>query len=85
MKHKVATPYHPQTSGQFELSINGNKDYLDEGSEFQHEGLIPQVVGFIMGIQDSLQDNSRDVPLSLGVWKGMPPPYGNRIQGMVDD
>ena len=38
-----------------------------------------------MGIQDSLQDNSRDVPLLPGVWKSMPPSCGNRIQGMVSD
>ena len=38
-----------------------------------------------MGIQDSLQDNSWDVPLSPGVWKSIPPPCGNRIQGMVGD
>ena len=35
-----------------------------------------------MGIQDNLQENSRDVPLSPGVWKSMPPPCGNRIKGM---
>ena len=38
-----------------------------------------------MGIQNSLQDNSRDVPLSPGVWQSMPPPCGNRIEGMVGD
>ena len=47
--------------------------------------MVPQAVGFIMSIQDNLQDNSRDVPLSLGVWQSMPPPCGNRIQGMVGD
>ena len=38
-----------------------------------------------MGIQDSLQDNYWDVPLLLGVWQSMPPPCGNRIQGIVGD
>ena len=33
VKHKVATPYHPYTSGQVELGQQGNQDNTDESGE----------------------------------------------------
>ncbi|RVW18750.1 hypothetical protein CK203_098142 [Vitis vinifera] len=34
VKHKVATPYHPQTSGQL-ISKSGDQKHTDEGSEYE--------------------------------------------------
>ncbi|RVW12780.1 Retrovirus-related Pol polyprotein from transposon 17.6 [Vitis vinifera] len=35
VKHKVATPYHPQTSGQVELANREIKKHIDEGGEHE--------------------------------------------------
>ena len=36
-----------------------------------------------MGIQNSIQDHPRHVPVSLSLWQGFPFNSGNRIQGVV--
>jgi hypothetical protein len=38
--HKVATPYHPQTSGQVEVSNHEIKQHFGENNEPQQERLV---------------------------------------------
>ena len=40
VKHKVATPYHPQTSGQVELAKPGDKEHIDESGEYEQKRLV---------------------------------------------
>ena len=40
VKHKVATPYQPQTSGQVELAKPGDKEHIDESGEYEQKRLV---------------------------------------------
>ncbi|RVW72467.1 hypothetical protein CK203_060488 [Vitis vinifera] len=40
VKHKVATPYHPQTSRQVELANRENQEHIDEGGDHEQKRLV---------------------------------------------
>ena len=53
VKHKVATSYQ-----------QGNQNNIDESGELQQKGLVSQAAGFLVGIQNNIQEHPWHVPLS---------------------
>ena len=52
--HRVATPYHPQTSGQEETSNKQIKNILQKTVNAMGEGMEEQITRGTLGISDSL-------------------------------
>ena len=52
--HRVATPYHPQTSGQAETSNKQIKNILQKTVNAMGEGMEEQITRGTLGIPDSL-------------------------------
>ena len=52
--HRVATPYHPQTSGQAETSNKQIKNILQKTVNAMGEGMEEQITQGTLGISDSL-------------------------------
>ena len=76
VKHKVATPYHPQTSGQVELANREIKTIMMKVVSSNRK-LVSQAAGFLVGIWNSIQNDPKHVPLSPGLWQGMSPTCEN--------
>ncbi|KAL6310930.1 hypothetical protein AAG906_016226 [Vitis piasezkii] len=76
LKHKVATPYHPQTSGQVELANKEIKNILMKVVITSKKiGLLSFMIHY--GHLSSLQDYSWYVSLSPSLWQSMPSPCGS--------
>ena len=54
VKHKVVTPYHPQTSGQVELANREIKTILMKVVNSNQKRLVCKTTGFLKGIQNSI-------------------------------
>ena len=52
--HRVATPYHPQTSGQAKTSNKQIKNILQKTVNAMGEGMEEQITQGTLGISDSL-------------------------------
>ena len=67
--HWVATPYHPQTSGQVEMSNKQIKNILQK----MVNAMAKQTTRGTMGLSDSLQNSDGDNTVSTGLWQDLPP------------
>jgi transposase InsO family protein len=81
VNHKVATPYHPQTSGQAETSNEQIKNILLK--TVNEMGKVWKDVRCTMGLEDNLQDPYRDDTVPTCLWKNMSPPGKVRVQGSL--
>ena len=76
VKHKVATPYHPQTSGQVELTNKEIKTILKKVVNSNRKGWSLRLLDSLWAYRN-LQDHSWNVSLSPSLWQGMPPACGD--------
>jgi hypothetical protein len=69
--HKIATPYHTQTSGQVELSNKEMKRILEKMVNPTRKDWFLQL-NYTVGIPDIIQDSYWHVSLPACIWKGLP-------------
>ena len=80
--HKVSTPYHPQTSGQAEVSNREIKQILEKT-------VGPTRKDWSLRLDDALwasynlQNTNWDVSISAHLWKTMPSPRGIGAQSTL--
>ena len=83
VKHKVATPYHSQTSGQVELANREIKTILMKIFNSSRKDWSLKLLDSLWAYRNNIQDHPQHVPVSLSLWQGLPFTSRNRIQGMV--
>jgi transposase InsO family protein len=71
-RHNIATPYHPQTSGQAETSNKQIKNILQKKGQWDGERLEGQATWCTLSIHDSLQNPHRHVTIPARLWKKLP-------------
>ena len=76
VKHKVATPYHPQTSGQVELENMEIKNILMKVVNTSRRDWSIKLHDSLWAY-NNLQDYSWHVSLSPSLWQSMTSPYGS--------
>ena len=74
VKHKVATPYYPQTYRQVELANQEIKNILMKVVNTSKRDWSVKLLLFTMGLRNNLQDHSWNVSLSPNLWQSVPSP-----------
>ena len=71
VKHKIATAYHPQTSGQAEVSNREIKSILEKVVNPNRKDWSQRLED-ALGIQDNIQNTIGNVAIPPSFWEGMP-------------
>ena len=77
VKHKVATPYHPKTSGQVELAKREIKTILMKVVNSNRKDWSLKLLDSLWAYRTIIQDHPWNVTLSPSLWQGLPPAGGN--------
>jgi transposase InsO family protein len=73
IEHRVSTSYHPQTNGQAETSNRQLKSILNKNRREERQRLVKEIRRSFMGLSNGVQDTDRYDPLSIRLWKSLPP------------
>jgi transposase InsO family protein len=73
IEHRVSTAYHPQTNGQAETSNRKLKSILNKTIREARQRLVKQIRWSFVGVSNGVQDTDRYDPLSIRLWKSLPP------------
>ena len=83
VKHKVATPYHPQTFGQVELANKEIKNILMKVVNTSRRDWSVKLHDSLWAYRIAYKTILSMSPYRLVYGKSMPSPYGSCIQGLV--
>jgi hypothetical protein len=72
VEHRIATLYHPQTSGQVEITNKKIKNILSEDCPRHGKRVERETSRSIVGISYDLQNSHRYDTLPIGLWEDMP-------------
>ncbi|CAM8926571.1 unnamed protein product [Rhodiola kirilowii] len=72
VSHKVATPYHPQTSGQVEISNRGIKAILEKTVGSSRKDWSSKLDDALWAYRTAYKTPHWDVSLSPHIWETMP-------------
>jgi transposase InsO family protein len=73
IEHRVSTAYHPQTNGQAETLNRQLKSILNKTIEKGGKDWSKKIRRSFVGVSNDIQDTDRYDPLSIRLWKSLPP------------